>query len=77
MRVFLGLLGAVIGAIAGIFFLGSLVGDTYTQMTDFQSPDQAGDAHSMSYLATTFVTMMIGYFIGWFIGRMIEQSDRD
>lgn len=77
MRVFLGLLGAILGAVAGLLFLGSFVGDLYIQSTDFQSPDQAGEAHSMSFLVTTFVTMMLGYFIGWFIGRLIERADRD
>jgi len=77
MKVFLGLLGAVIGALAGLFYFGSLAGDLYTRSLEFQSPDQAGDMHSLTFLLVTFATMMIGYFIGWFAGLYIDRKDRD
>ena len=74
MRVLLGLVGAVIGAAIGVYFLGSYAGDMYMQSTEFQSPDEAGDSHSTVFLATSFATMMVGYFIGWFIGKSIQKS---
>ena len=76
MKIFLALLGAVIGALVGVFYLGSLAADIYTRSVDFQSPTQAGDAHAMTFLITTFLAMMLGYFIGWFSGLIIQRRDQ-
>ncbi len=76
MKIFLALLGAVIGALVGVFYLGSLAADIYTRSVDFQSPTQAGDAHAMAFLVTTFLAMMLGYFIGWFSGLIIQRKDQ-
>lgn len=77
MRVFLGLLGASIGVIAGFYFIGSALGDMYQAQARFSSPDEAGNAHMAIFAGTTVVLMLVGYFIGYFIGWRIEQADLD
>lgn len=77
MRVFLGLLGAIIGALAGVFFLGPLAGDLYVQSLEIQDPVQIDDAHGTAFLGTTLGLMLVGYFIGLVSGWLVERADRD
>jgi len=75
MRVILGLLGAVIGILAGFYFLGPMAGHYYTSVNEFNSPDQAGNAHETIFVGTILAAMLAGYVLGWVIGRFITEND--
>ena len=76
MRIFLGLLGASLGVIAGFYFVGSALGDLYLAEASFRSPDEAGNAHMAIFAGTTVVMMLLGYFIGYFVGWRMDREDR-
>jgi len=77
MRTFLGLFGAIIGALFGFFLVGSAAGDLYQTVGQFESPDQAGDAHAYIFISITLAMMLFGYFVGLFIGGRIAQHNWD
>lgn len=67
MKSFLGLIGAVIGALVAVFYLGSFAGDTYMSTQTFESPEDAMTYHSTIYL----ITIVIAVTIGWALGRLV------
>ena len=75
MRVFLGIFGALIGIIVGFYFLGPWAGAYYTSINEYQSPDQAGDAHDTIFIGSILACMLVGYVIGWLVGK--QMTDRD
>ncbi|MFO1172628.1 MAG: hypothetical protein U1E49_16905 [Hyphomicrobiaceae bacterium] len=76
MRVFFGVIGAVIGVSLGIWFLGELVGTWIVGQQSLQSPDDAASADALGYLVTVFLSLVTGWFIGWGFGGLFSKPER-
>ena len=72
MRLLFGFLGAVAGALAAVFYLGSLASDTYLANKTFESPEDAMIYHSFIYLGAIAVCLIVGHIIGRIIGRVLD-----
>ncbi len=75
MRTFLGLFGAIIGAVFGFFLLGQAVADLYMGMNDFTNPDDAGDAHAVIFVTMTLSLLAFGYAVGFYVGGKLDRED--
>ncbi len=71
MKLFLGFIGAVAGALYAVFYLGSLVSDTYIAKRTFESPEDVMIHHSLVYLGTIVLCLLAGLIIGRLIGRIL------
>lgn len=72
MRLLFGFIGAVVGALAAVFYLGSFASDTYLAQRTFESPEDAMIHHSFIYLGTIAVCLIVGLIIGRIIGRILD-----
>lgn len=68
MKLLLGFIGAVCGALAAVFYFGSLASNAYLAQKTFESPEDAMIYHSVIYLGTIAVCLLVGLFIGRIIG---------
>ena len=75
MRVFLGIFGALMGIALGFYLIGPWAGEAFSNVTEFESPDQAGDANDAIFIGSILACMVIGYLIGWAVGK--TMTDRD
>ena len=66
MKPYLGLIGAILGALVAIFYLGSMVSDLYITNRTFESPEDVNTHHSTIYL----VTIVVSIALGWVIARI-------
>ncbi len=76
MRVFFGVLGALIGVGLGVWVLGELVGGWIVSQQTLQSPDDAASADALGYLVTIFLSLVVGWFIGWWFGGLFAKPER-
>ncbi|GAA6210658.1 hypothetical protein NBRC116602_03980 [Hyphomicrobiales bacterium 4NK60-0047b] len=72
MRLLFGFIGAVAGALAAVFYVGSLASDTYLANKTFESPEDAMIYHSFIYLGTIAVCLIAGLILGRLIGRILD-----
>lgn len=75
MKVLLKLLGALAGALLAVFYLGSLVGESLLATRSFESSQDVMFQHSMIYLATIVVCVIIGWIVGAIIGAIFGAGD--
>jgi hypothetical protein len=73
MRVFFGIIGALIGVGMGVWFLGELVGSFIVNHQALESPDDAASADALGYLVTIFLSLVVGWFIGWWFGGLFAK----
>lgn len=76
MRVFFGVIGAVIGVSLGVWFLGEIVGQWIVGQQALESPDDAASADALGYLVTVFLSLFAGWFIGWGFGGLFAKPER-
>ena len=75
MRVFFGVIGALIGVGLGVWFLGELVGAFIVSHKTLESPDDAASADALGYLVTIFLSLVVGWFIGWWFGGLFQKRE--
>lgn len=65
-------------AIAGVFtlFVGSPVASWAVDKMAFDNPDQVGDMHSLIFMGTNFLGLLIGWGLGWAIGGPLSTGPR-
>ena len=74
MKPYLGLIGAIAGACAAIFYLGSIASDYYVANRTFESPEDVMTHHSTVYLVTIVVAVTLGWAIARLIGRIFFRG---
>jgi len=74
MKIALGFLGAILGAVAGVLYLAPMVSNFVQGAQTFASPDEAMNMHNLVYLMTGFAIMVVGWLIGLMVGGAIENA---
>lgn len=76
MRVFFGVIGALLGVGVSVLYLGGIVGGWIVGQQTLQSPDDAASADALGYLVTIFLSLVIGWFAGWWFGGLFAKPER-
>lgn len=74
MKAVLGLLGAIIGVALALVFLANYAARIFAQISPAESPDDVSQAHSLAWLATIFLTGLVGWFFGRGIGALVSRG---
>lgn len=75
MKPYLGLIGAILGALLAVFYFGSLASDYYVANRTFESPEDVNTHHSAIYLVTLIVSITVGWALARLVGRIIYRGD--
>lgn len=70
MRVVLAILGAAAGVAIAVFYLGNVLARLFVESQSQASPDDVAASHSLAWLATVFLSLVLGWFLGWWIGGL-------
>ena len=76
MKVFFGVIGALVGVGLGVWVLGEIVGAWIVSQQSLESPDDAAAADALGYLVTVFLSLVAGWFIGWWFGGLFAKAER-
>lgn len=71
MKTVIGLLGAAAGVALALLFLANYAAGIFAQISPAESPDDVAQAHSLAWMATIFLSGLIGWFIGRGIGGFV------
>ena len=75
MRVFFGVIGALLGVGISVLYLGGIVGSWVVSQQTLQSPDDAASADALGYLVTIFLSLVAGWFLGWWFGGLFAKRE--
>ncbi len=74
MKQTLKFIGALIGALIGIFYFGSYVSNGFIATRSFDSSQDVMMQHGLVYLATIVVCIIVGWFVGAILGWLFCRS---
>ena len=74
MKQVLQFIGAMAGAGLTVFYLGSLASDMLIASHTFESSEDVMFQHSLIYLITLGVSIMVGWALGGIIGAIFCKS---
>jgi len=74
MKQTLKFVGALLGALVGIFYLGAIVSNGFIATRSFDSSQDVMMQHGLVYLATIVGCIIVGWFIGGFLGWLFCRS---
>lgn len=75
MRVFFGVIGALLGVGLSVLYLGGIVGSWIVEHQALESPDDAASADALGYLVTIFLSLVLGWFAGWWFGGLFDKRE--
>ncbi len=76
MRVFFGVLGALIGVGLGVWYLGEVVGGWIVEQQTLQSPDDARLRRRARLSRDDLPSLVVGWFFGWWFGGLFAKPER-
>jgi hypothetical protein len=76
MRYVVAMIFAIVGAAVFTLYVGSPVANWAVDQMAFDNPDQVGDMHSLIFMGTNFLGLLIGWASGWVISGPLSSGPR-
>lgn len=77
MRYLVAMIFAIAVALGATLYVSSPVASWVVDQFSFESPDEVADLHSLVFMTTNIVSMVLGWSIGWAIGGALGGKESD
>ena len=72
MRALFAIIGVLLFGAFSAYFLGGFIADKVADFVTAESPDDVNATHSLAWLATVFVSALVGWYLGWMAGDAVS-----